>query len=244
MIASLAIAEPTEIDVELIAAHMGAYVVYRSLESAEGHLLRTDDTALIVVDGEAKRTFKWRFVIAHELGHFVNHPELNQMQLCSARDLDRWYRQSGHEAEANHFASELLMPEPMMAPLCDRNEPTLFDVRELADAFATSLSATAIRFVQLCPEPCCVVLSRRRQVVWAFPNGDFRLRVSRAQHIPDTYAAELCDGRPVEDKPHPIDAEAWTDDERFMRQRIVEHSLRLGKYDAVLSLLWHEYGGP
>lgn len=82
LLSSLNIRHPDEIEIDLIAAHCGASVTYRHLSHEEGHLLRAPDTGLIVVDERARRSEKWRFVIAHELGHFICHRNLDQLQMC------------------------------------------------------------------------------------------------------------------------------------------------------------------
>ena len=69
---------------------------------------------MIVVSDDAYASGKWRFVIAHELGHFLRHPELDQFRLCTDADMGTWYR-AGPEQEANDFAAELLMPEDPFA---------------------------------------------------------------------------------------------------------------------------------
>lgn len=238
LIDSLDIREPRDIDVELIAAHLGAYVFYRPLANEEGHLLRSGDVGVIVVDSRARRSRKWRFVIAHELGHFLRHRELDQFKLCTSRDLASWYRKSGYELEANLFAGELLMPERLFGPLCERNEPTLEDIRQLSSQFGTSLTATAIRFAELCPEPTAVVQSTRGIIDWAYAGRRFALPLARGHRLGQTYARDLFAGQD-ECGPRPIEAHGWTRDRVARAREIVEDSVRLGGFESVLSLLWH-----
>ena len=240
LVDELGISDPAELDVELVAAHCGAYVTYRPLRSCEGHLLRTGDSALIVVDAEARRHVgKWRFVIAHELGHFLRHPQLDQLKLCTKAELSSWYRTSGYELEANHFAAELLMPERLVAPLCDRNRPSLHDVEELTRQFRVSLSSAAIRFVGLSPEPCAVVMSTGGSIKWCIRTDDFGLRLERGYRVGrDTYAGDLFAGKKIDDGPQPLEAVGWTDDDRAPGVELFEHSRHLPRYDSVLSFLW------
>ena len=240
LVDSLGIRDPAELDVELVAAHCGAFVTYRRLTSSEGHLLRSGDRALIVVDAEARRQpAKWRFVIAHELGHFLRHPELDQLKLCTRAQLSSWYRTSGYELEANHFAAELLMPSHLVAPLCDRNRPSLHDVAELADRFRVSLSSAAIRFVTLSPEPCAVVLSTAGVVKWSMATSDFGLRIERGYRVGrDTYAGDIFAGRAVDDDPQPLEATGWSDDDEAVGVELFEHSRHLPRYKSVLTFLW------
>ncbi len=247
LLEELNIQDPAEIDVELIATHCGAHVVYQDLLNEEGRLLRTRGgspaVGLIVVDRQARDSEKWRFVVAHEIGHLIRHVDLDQMELCTNTDLSDWYGGSGHEAEANYFASELLMPESLFKPLCDRKQPSLKDVRELAERFTTSLTATAIRFVQFCPEPCAVVHSSDGAVDWFHKSDDFALFLYGPGHElgRDTYAGDLFAGEDVEDRPQFVDGSAWSDNYRAENFDLKEHSVQLGRYGSVLTFLWHAY---
>jgi hypothetical protein len=240
LVDELGIGDPAELDVELVAAHCGAFVTYRPLRSCEGHLLRSGGSALIVVDAEARRHVgKWRFVIAHELGHFLRHPQLDQLKLCTRAQLSSWYRTSGYELEANHFAAELLMPTRLVAPLCDRNRPSLHDVEELTRRFRVSLSSAAIRFVTFSPEPCAVVMTTAGTIRWSMATSDFGLRLERGYRVGrDTYAGDLFAGRSIEDEPQPLEAVGWTDDDRAVGVELFEHSRHLPRYNSVLSFLW------
>ncbi|MDD5308692.1 MAG: ImmA/IrrE family metallo-endopeptidase [Deltaproteobacteria bacterium] len=237
---SLRIRRPEEIDIELIAAHCGAYVTYRSLGHEEGHLLRTGKTGLMVVDLRARHSEKWRFVIAHELGHFLQHADVDQFKLCTSTDLNDWYRTSGHEVEANEFAAELLMPQTLFERMCDRDRPSLKDVRELAATFQTSLTATAIRFITFAPEPCALVHSTGGVIDWWAKTDNFAFTLSKARRLTtNTYAGDIFAGKAVDDRPQLLDGSSWSDDSRAEGREVYEHSIKLGSYNAVLTLLWH-----
>ena len=239
VLSDLRIKRPEEIDVELIAAHLGVSVLFRQLEHEEGRLLRSGSTGIIVVAQSARDSGRWRFVVAHELGHYVRHPKLDQFALCTDVDLESWYHASGHEIEANAFASELLMPEFIFKPQCDRNRPSLRDVRELADRFGTSITSTAIRFTRFSPEPCAVVLSKAGHVEWAARSDSFSFFIPRGKLLTSaTYAGDLHNGRQVEDRPQLIDGSAWADGRELDLQ---EHSVMLVRFGAVLTFLWHKF---
>src|SRR4029079_2632757 len=121
LVSSLHIRAPGEIDIELIAAHLDVLVQRRPLSTEEGRLIRAGNRGIIVVNEDAFASKKWRFVVAHELGHFIRHPDVDQFALCTDVALSAWYEGSGREGEANDFAAELLMPEELVAKRCDRN---------------------------------------------------------------------------------------------------------------------------
>lgn len=238
LVSSLRIQQPAELDIELIANHMGILVKRRKLRHEEGRLLRTGSNGLIVVTDDAFRTYKWRFVVAHELGHFIRHPSSDSFGVCTDGNLAD-YTGSGRETEANDFASELLLPEVLFKKRCDRNRPCLKDVGEIAEEFRTSLTATALRFVQFAPEPCAVVHSTDGKVDWLDWSTDFKLGIKRGTLLTTrTYAGDLFAGNRVDDRPQQVDGDAWSGVSWASDIDIFEHSKKVGT-NSVLSFLWH-----
>jgi Zn-dependent peptidase ImmA (M78 family) len=240
LVENLNIQAPKEINVELIAAHLGVAIRRRPLTHEEGRLLRGDRVSIIVVSDGAYSSEKWRFVVAHELGHFLRHPDLDQFKLCTSADLSTWHHK-GREEEANDFASELLMPETLFRPSCDRNKPSLNDVRDVARIFQTSLTATALRFVRFAPEPCAVVHSTDGVVDWWDWSKDFRLVVGKGRRLTSrTYAGDIHAGVLVTDRQQQVDADAWSDTNGASGFDLFEHSARVSRH-SVLTILWHPY---
>lgn len=245
LVAELQVRDPCELDIELIAARTRLHVVYKELAHEEGHLVRNATGGLIVVSERAKESEKWRWVIAHELGHFRVHQGSDQFEACSDRDLHAWYLRSGTEAQANAFAAELLMPEHLFKKRCEVKQPSLDQIKAIADAFRTSLTATALRFIAFCPEPCAIVSSSRGQIDWWSSTDDFAFPLKRGFALSrQTYAGDLFADATVPDYSSAISAEGWSDDVRALNREIHEHSIVLGRYGVVLSLLWHPYEDP
>ncbi len=230
---------PDEIDLELIAAGLDAFIEKRSLEGCEGRLLRTSNRALIVVDPSAYTSKRWRFTVAHEIGHLLLHKSSCVSMLCSAQDLVN-YSSSGLEAEANEFAAELLMPTELFKSRCDVTRPSMTHVRSLAERFETSLTATGLRFVECTPEPCAVTYSEAKRIKWWRKNDAFAFSLRSSEALsPDSYAFDVASGRPVEDRMQLTDGAAWSDSSRAEDVDLHEHSIALPARDGVLTLLWH-----
>jgi hypothetical protein len=103
----------------------------------EGALQPMGDGHAIVVSG-ASNERRRRFTIAHEIGHFVLHPGRLAPERGGAVN-DAWRQQ---EREADQFAAELLMPEPLV------REAVLelgADASRLADRFDVSRQAMRVR---------------------------------------------------------------------------------------------------
>lgn len=239
IISQLKIQHPREIDVELIAAEKGVLVRRMHLRHEEGRLLRTRSYGIVNVEESAYQSNKWRFVVAHELGHFIRHGSYDNYEACTKGDLSN-YVGTGREAEANDFASELLMPEVLFKKRCDRNRPSLRDVAELAEEFTTSLTATALRFVQFAPEPCAVLHSTNGAVDWLDWSSSFRLGIRKRTRLTErTFAGELFSGKQVVDRPSQVDGDAWSDSPWADQVDLFEHSKKVST-TSVLSFLWHK----
>ena len=238
LIAELRIRHPREIDLELIAAHLGILIRKLPLRHEEGRLLRSDRYGIINVAESAYASNKWRFVVAHELGHFLRDHRLDSFEACTRGDLSD-YSGSGRESEANDFASELLMPAGLFQKRCDRNRPSLHDVAEIAREFQTSMTATALRFVAFAREACAIVHSTGGVVDWVDWSDGFRLAVRKGTRLEaGAHALDLSQGREVEDAPALVDAEAWGDCDHDADVELYEHSRAVAP-GTVLTFLWH-----
>ena len=64
-----------------------------------------------------------RFTVAHEIGHHLLHSD-GAAVLCRPADVETAHGdERAREREANRFAAELLMPEPMVRAAADRDGP-------------------------------------------------------------------------------------------------------------------------
>jgi len=112
-----------------------------------------------------------RFTIAHELGHLhiPGHFEalLTPQPAHFSRGSNFRSKKDWWEVEADLFASELLMPEHLVAGFVRRQARGLSAVLGLASLCATSLSSAAIRYAQLTDDHVLVVLSKDGVVEWS-----------------------------------------------------------------------------
>ena len=236
LLAELGVVRPEEIDVEAIAQYCGATVVYEPLRGCEARLVGYKDVAIITVDPGSRRE-RQRFSAAHELGHWMR--DRGRAAFTCAEELfaTEWSRDNP-ERRANDFAAELLLPESMFRDEARNRDITFDTVRDLAQSFTTSLTATAIRLVHLGSFPaliCCYDKHRRR---W-FRRGEDVPAVLWPHEEPGvgTLAHDLLAGGAVDDEPVEVCADSWFEFEGADRVPVVEHSIRVTQ-DLVLSLLW------
>jgi len=245
IIRNLKIREPAEIQVMEIAMERGAFVRERHLDGSEARLIRKGGLGIITVNSGIPEEGRKRFAIAHELGHFELH-DVSQLILCTEEDMYVWNENKAQEIEANEFAASILMPKDIFIQHFKRGQPNMEVVRDLAGKFTTTITATALRYVQLSLEPCAVVISRDGIIRWYKKSTSFDFHVKVGEKLSqNTYAFDFFDGMDLPDRPQKAPAYAWLAGDIDGEAEIFEHSLAFRSYGVVLSLLWiHEEVRP
>lgn len=240
LVKRFAFSRPEEIVVEDIAMARGVFVVEGRLRGSEARLVRKNGKGVIRVREDLPDGGRKRFAVAHELGHWELHGDISQFHVCTEADL-RNYNGSDPEIEANVFAGELLMPTALFRPMSRSVEPGLGTIRDLAAKFGTSLTSTAVRFVEENKESCIVVFSENCKVTWwrAKENSPSTWIDSHQKIHQDSGAWECFHDGVGSTRMQRVPADAWFQDRRYRRRmEVYEQSMKLGNYSAVLTLLW------
>lgn len=228
---------PQDIDLEAIAWTLGAAVKYRPLDKCEAMIVGGERRALITVNSKAIPARR-RFSIAHEIGHWHHHR--GRILFCGARDIENPAEDAlNPEKQADQFASDLILPGFMVRPrMIKMKRPTLAAVREIADAFDASDTATLLKIIDLDHFPILAVCHNKERRRW------FR----RAPMIPgwwfprqeldhESFAFEMLFGGADESAyPRKIGAEAWFEFRGVDRFEVQEQSFLLPN-EEVLTLL-------
>ena len=235
------IPDPGSLDVATIAYLRGVLVEEDRLDGAQGRLVLRGERGKVRIDSSIPEEGRKRFVVAHELGHFEMHRQKTHLFKCKREYFELWRSQNPSvEREANLFASELLMPRHMFAKEASGMEPDLKSVENLASLFSTSLTATALRFLDCTLEPCAVVCSQEGAIRWCKSTEAFGRRISWDQILnKNTYAYDFFHGAALPFGPQEVLASAWFPESRLTHNATIqEHSLGMTSYDTVLTLLW------
>lgn len=114
----------------------------------EGYLICSDGQKMIFVSSKVQNKHRQKFIIAHEVGHFLMHQ--NQMYACSNVSLssNAKVNTSRQEREANAFATEFLAPVDELRSLLPNSSLRLSDISVIADFFDISMSHAAIKCIQ------------------------------------------------------------------------------------------------
>lgn len=97
-----------------LAEKMGINIFHHELGKVNGYYMMYNDVPNIVINKTLPRHFQ-TFVVAHEIGHAVLHPNVNSLLL-----QDTMYPIGRREREANIFAINLLLSDSMVYDNPDR----------------------------------------------------------------------------------------------------------------------------
>ncbi len=150
----------------------------------EGGLLTDRDKSDGVILVNAKsREQRRRFTIAHELAHFLmpSHlPSPDGSFLCSQEDMFQLHsaeqdRRRRMEAEANRFASMILLPpKHFRVDVASTKDPNLEQVRALADRYNVSKEAVGRTYTEFRDEPTAILVAKDGKLLRSYvPRSKF-----------------------------------------------------------------------
>jgi Zn-dependent peptidase ImmA (M78 family) len=141
------------------------------LEDFDG-LLKANKTRskwLILYNSAVSSEGRKRFTIAHEFGHYLLHRHQQTEFSCGDEDIE-----SGDsrdiEAEADLFSSTLLMPLDDFRRQVDGQAISFDLLGHCADRYGVSLTAAALRWIEIAPKRAVLVASRDDHMLWAKSN--------------------------------------------------------------------------
>jgi len=234
---------PDEMVLEDLAMAMNIFVVDARLDSAAARLVRKGDYGLIRVSNELRFSSQRRFAIAHEIGHFRLHKKVSQLLACTETDLRASYRSSPYEIEASIFAGALLMPTDLFRERVDRRPPRATVISDLTKQFDSSLTATALRYVETSKDYCVFVVSENGKVRWwrtsdSFGNHDHWLE-NRSSLPRYSAAAQYFRDSEAPDHPVEVDFKDWFGEMPDIdADYVLEQAIPLPSFDQVISLIW------
>jgi Zn-dependent peptidase ImmA (M78 family) len=235
----LGLSEPSEIDLEAIAWDEGVKIQFQDLNGCEARLVGYEDRAIITIRKNTDDRRK-RFSIAHELGHWNYHR--GRSFECRADDLVEGYTSKPtEEREADEYAANLLMPAYMFKPLALKvKRPTFDGVKQISDLFNTSLTATAIRLVDMNVWPLVLICHSVKGRIWFRRSKDVPERWFPQKELnSDSIAFDrLFDGKD-RIRSQKINADAWFDSREAERYEIIEDAIKIS-CGQILTLLWIE----
>ena len=126
---------------------------------------------LIVYNSATSSEGRKRFTIGHEFGHYILHRHQQDIFQCVNGDIETGDNSKRDiEAEANLFASTLLMPLDDFRRQVDGQKISFDLLGHCADRYGVSLTAAALRWIEIAPKRVILVASRDDFMLWAKSN--------------------------------------------------------------------------
>lgn len=213
------------------------------LEGFEGMLMRhPSGTKWLIMYNGTRSQGRQRFTIAHEFGHYLLHRHRQAEFNCG---LDVIESGDAHgqamETEADEFAATLLMPlDDFRAQVA--GQLINFDLLgRCADRYGVSLTAAALRWLDIAPGRAVLVVSRDDFMLWAkssraaFKSGAY---FATRQHTIELPSAALAHSHLawVGDQMAEVPAQVWFEREPETMM-LTEMTKAASAYDQTLTLL-------
>ncbi|APW48668.1 ImmA/IrrE family metallo-endopeptidase [Rhodoferax antarcticus] len=159
------VTDSSHIDLDAIANDNGAEVKYRPLGGCEARLVARGESAIISVNS-ASNDGRQRFSLAHELAHWICDRKTGSF-LCAKEDIGPQSAVAKSvEANANGYASQLVLPTYLVVPWIKDRKITLDVSALLAKDFNVSLTAAAIKLVKQATSPAFLACHTQTRLTW------------------------------------------------------------------------------
>lgn len=133
----------------------------------DGILKKTQQGWIILYNENIKYNGRINFTLAHELGHYLLHRQKFPDGLqCSKQDIMKGNINSTIENEANIFASYLLMPLDDFRKTASKYKFGTMLFKSLANKYATSLTSTILKWIDMTNQKAMVVFSDNGFILW------------------------------------------------------------------------------
>jgi Zn-dependent peptidase ImmA (M78 family) len=144
-------------------------------EDISGYLMRLGNSFGIGYSTGIRSEGFQNFTVAHELGHYFIDGHATAL-LSSGKHLSRsgYISKDPFEAEADAFATELLMPWCLIDPLIRANGGGFSTIKAIAEGSESSLLASAIRYAEVTKECVAVVVSHVGAVEFMTASASFK----------------------------------------------------------------------
>lgn len=142
-------------------------------KGVEGMLMPRPDSSGewgIIYNESIRSAGRRNFTLAHELGHYLLHRQDHPGGLqCTNRNMADWDGARNRiEAEANTFASYLLMPLDDFRAQIKGRAIDIDVMTELADRYAVSLTAAILKWMTITDKRAMIVVGKEGFIDWAW----------------------------------------------------------------------------
>ena len=227
--------------VDFVSA-LGINTEVRQLSSTAAMLTRRGEDAIISVDSNSQHhPGRFRFSVAHELGHFFLHSDQASAFSCTDDMFFEWYRGNQREPEANAFAAELLMPEDDFKLFIAGKNPSPEIIGDCVTFFGTSRTATCLRFVELAQQRMLLYVAVNGVITWykassSVPRSSILPLGARVSEF--SCAGEFFLDGVEEETSANMASDVWINSVDEWQEEICETATYLRSRNTVVSLIW------
>lgn len=246
------ISDPSLYNIEDIILLEGAYVKTGKIRGAQARIVVKGDKGIITISDDIQYQAKKRFVLAHELGHFMLHR--NGVASFHTDNIDsfvQWQGERKEEVEANMFAACLLMPEDLFLQECGENDFNIELIEHLSTRFKASLLATSIRYTGLSDQPIATIFSVGGVVIWSSLNKEFPSMENPLVWVPknipvpqESMAHDIFNGQDLSGEVDEVDISYYFSEDRNFEYYedwvFLETAIHIKDYNAVLTFIYPE----
>lgn len=236
------ISGPGHLNVEEIANAEKLFVIERPLKNFLGMINYEKNYGLITISEKIPTVTQKIFTITHEMGHFFNERfKSEHLRGCKSDDLVSYKSKKLNEDNANLFAAEFLMHKPWFLDFARNTDLSIESIKETANHFNVSLSAAAIRFIEVGQFPSAIIYCINTKVQWYAAHKLFPFKfLTKAYDVPgESLALKLFNGVHTITERKLVRAKAWFNDDLKCNAStyLFEQCISMPNYNAVMVLL-------
>lgn len=236
------ISSPKQLNVEEIANAEKLFILERPLKNFLGMINYKQNYGLITISTGITGMTQKLFTITHEMGHFFNERYKSEhLRGCNSDDLISYKSKKHNEDNANIFAAELLMHRPWFLDYTRQAEISIELIKETANYFRVSLSAAAIRFIEIGHYPSAIIYCKNRKVQWYAAHDHFPFKyIEKNFEVPaESQAYNLFGGESITSEKRLVRAAAWFNGKYKPKSStyLFEQCISMPNYSAVMVLL-------
>ncbi len=246
LIEEFGIEKPDDFSVEEIIHARNIILEEKPIANADGRIVFGQQRTKISINSNIKYTGRRKFTLAHELGHYELHHNVNSHLDDNALTLD-YFKNGGQEYEANQFAAELLMPRKMFQNfvVVRKFSPQL--LRDISENFQTSITSAAFRFLELGNYPIFLFYSKDSKLIyWKNSHNYYRKvkDITKLSPPSDSVAMEFFrDGKIYgkKESTQEIEKSTWFETSDYDSTDLYyEYAIVTKDYNTVLSVVWED----
>jgi Zn-dependent peptidase ImmA (M78 family) len=237
---------PNDFSVEELVHARDIILEKKKILNSDGRIVFGKTKTKISVNSEIKYAGRRRFTLAHELGHFELHHNVNTHLEDNALTLD-YFKNGGQEYEANQFATELLMPSALFISYTQGKKFSPELLRNIAEHFQTSITSATFRYLELGQHPIFLFHCRNKKVIYWKNSQNYYRKVkdiTKLQPPEDSVAMEFFNDGTIyrkEESAQEIEKSTWFETNEYDSNDLYyEYAIVTKDYNTVLSVVWED----